>query len=83
MSHSDLWNIFPSFAEGLNRFGKIDRISGSDSSHDQMKATGPMHLIIKCPVAQFAEPAKEELACEGMKCLSIILHQRSPIDFPA
>src|SRR6266566_7317816 len=72
MGHGGFWDIFASFAQGLNRFGKIDRIPGSDSSHDQMEATGPMHLILKRSISQFAEPAKEELACKGMKRLSFV-----------
>jgi hypothetical protein len=36
-----------------------------------MKATDPMHLVFKCPVAQFTESAKEELVCEGVERFSL------------
>src|SRR5579859_7776222 len=78
MSHGGFWNIFASFAERLNRFGEIDGIPGSNGRHQQMKTTGAMHLILKLPVTQFAESAKEELTGERVERFSFIQTDQHP-----
>src|SRR5260370_26023846 len=72
MSDGRLWDLFTSLAQRLNSFGEIDRVPGSDGSHEEMQATGSMHLIFKRPVAQFAQASEEQLACEGMQSLSFV-----------
>jgi hypothetical protein len=78
MGDRRFWNVFSPFAQGLNRFGEIDRVPGSNGRHDDMQATGSMHLILKRPIAQFAEPPKEELARESMKRFSFIQADQHP-----
>jgi len=72
MSHGHVWNVFAPLTQGCEGIVEIDRIPGCNGSHEQVQATGSMHLILKGPISQFAQPSQEELAPEGMQYLSIV-----------
>src|SRR2546429_9845326 len=72
MSHGHVWNVFAPLTQGCEGIVEIDRIPGCNGSHEQVQATGSMHLILKGPISQFAQPSQEELAPEGMQYLSFV-----------
>ncbi len=67
MRNRRLCNLLAAPAQGRKRFGQIDRIPGRNGRHQQMQATGPMHLIFQGAIPQLPQAAKEELAGEGVQ----------------
>lgn len=67
MCHRRLCNLLAAPAQRRERFGEIDRIPGSNGCHQEMQATGPVHLIFQGAITQLPQAAKEELAGEGVQ----------------
>ena len=67
MRNRRLCNLLAAPAQRRERFGQIDRILGSNGRHQEMQATGSVHLIFQGAITQLPQTTKEELAGEGVQ----------------
>src|SRR6266496_3279242 len=72
MRNRRLCNLLAASAQRRERFGQIDGIPGRNGCHEQMQATGPMHLIFQSAITQLPQTAKEELTGEGVQCFPFV-----------